>query len=157
MTVPTGPFDTEAQARAAAQAAADPGLMPIKAAGNRKLLGRVCEAAGVAMGQYDDRIAEWLSIWEPSTVVVVAGWVSRARPPCIVFTAGQESLVAQALADAEGWRRLQADQWCAYCEAAPEGACQQHLDDLDLADTCRDLAATLARSLPQPRDEGRDA
>jgi hypothetical protein len=32
MIVPTGPFDTEAQARAAAQAAADPSFMPITAA-----------------------------------------------------------------------------------------------------------------------------
>jgi hypothetical protein len=75
---PLGPFGTEAQARAAAQAAADPGLLPIKAPQNRRLLGRTCEAAGVAMGRYDDRIAEWLSIWEPSTVAVIAGWVGRA-------------------------------------------------------------------------------
>jgi hypothetical protein len=32
MTVPIGPFDTEAQARAAAQSAADPSFMPITAA-----------------------------------------------------------------------------------------------------------------------------
>ena len=80
---PLGPFDTEAQARAAAQSAADPGLLPIKAPQNRRLLGRTTKAAGVAMGRYDDRIVEWLSIWEPSTVVVIAGWVSRA------FEAGQ--------------------------------------------------------------------
>ena len=73
-----GPFETETEARVAAQKAADPGLLPIKAAENRRLLGRVCGAAGVAMGRYDDRILEWLSIWEPSTVVVVAGWVGRA-------------------------------------------------------------------------------
>ena len=75
---PLGPFDTEAQARTAAQAAADPGLLPIKAPQNRQLLGRVCEAADVALGRYDDRIVQWLSIWEPSTVVVVAGWITRA-------------------------------------------------------------------------------
>ena len=75
---PLGPFETEGQARAAAQAAADPGMGPIKASGNRKLLGRVCEAAGVAMGRWDDRIVEWVSIFEPSTVAVIAGWVGRA-------------------------------------------------------------------------------
>jgi hypothetical protein len=75
---PLGPFETEEQARAAAEAAAEPGMGPIKAAGNRKLLGRVCEAAGVTMGRYDDRIVGWLSAWEPSTVAVVAGWVARA-------------------------------------------------------------------------------
>ena len=85
MTGPLGPFDTEVQARVAAQAAADPGLLPIKASQNRRLLGRACEAAGVAMGRYDDRIVEWLSIWRPSTVVVIAGWVSRA------FEAGQQA------------------------------------------------------------------
>jgi hypothetical protein len=75
---PLGPFDDEAEARIAAQAAAEPGLLPIKAPQNRAVLGRVLEAAGVAMGRYDDRIAEWLSIWEPATVVVIAGWVGRA-------------------------------------------------------------------------------
>ena len=75
---PLGPFETEEQARAAAQAAADPGLLPLKAAENRRLLGRVCEASAVVMGRYDDRIVQWLSIWEPSTVVVVAGWITRA-------------------------------------------------------------------------------
>ena len=73
-----GPFETETEARVAAQAAADPGLLPLKAAENRQLLGRVCEAAAVAMGRYDDRIVQWLSIWEPSTVVVVAGRITRA-------------------------------------------------------------------------------
>ena len=75
---PLGPFETETEARAAAQKAAEPGLLPLKAAENRQLLGRACEAAAVAMGRYDDRIVQWLSIWEPSTVVVVAGWISRA-------------------------------------------------------------------------------
>jgi hypothetical protein len=73
-----GPFDTEDQARAAAQVAADPGLLPIKAPQNRRLLVRVCDAAGVTMGRYDDKIVTWLAIWDPSTVVVVAGWITRA-------------------------------------------------------------------------------
>jgi hypothetical protein len=94
---PLGPFGTEAQAHAAAQAAADPGLLPIKASQNRGLLGRACEAAGVAMGRYDERILEWLSIWEPSTVVVIAGWVRRA------FEAGQQAAApgAAVLSQAE--------------------------------------------------------
>jgi hypothetical protein len=78
MTGELGPFQTEDEARAAAQKAADPGLLPLKAAENRRLLRRVCEASGVAMGRYDDRILDWLSIWQPSTVVVVAGWITRA-------------------------------------------------------------------------------
>lgn len=75
---PLGPFETEALARAAAVAATEPGLLPVKPAENHRLLRRVCQAAGVAMGRYDERIVEWLSIWEPTTVVVVAGWIGRA-------------------------------------------------------------------------------
>jgi hypothetical protein len=93
---PLGPFGTEAQARAAAQAAADPGLLPIMAVQNRRLLSRACEAAGVAMGRHDDRIVEWLSIWEPSTVVVIAGWVSRAFEAGRLAAAPGAAVLSQA-------------------------------------------------------------
>jgi hypothetical protein len=156
---PLGPFETEALARAAAMAAAEPGLLPVKPVENRRLLGRVCQVAGLAMGRYDDRIAEWLSIWEPSTVAVVAGWISRANrdETAVTVTTAQAAVVAKALEDAEGYRRLRADQWCGNCEAAPQGACDDHLNDLDLADAYRDLAAELASVLPQQRGGGRDA
>ena len=78
MAAPLGPFETEAEARTAALEAAEPGLQAIKPADNRRLLGRVCAAAGVAMGGYDSQTAEWLSVWAPSTVAAVAGWVGRA-------------------------------------------------------------------------------
>ena len=53
----SGPFDDESQARAAAHAVADPGLLPIKAAEKtRKLLSRALEAAGVELGAYNHRI-----------------------------------------------------------------------------------------------------
>ena len=83
---PLGPFETERQARMAALAATEPDEDSLlTAAGNRKLLGRALQAAGVAMGRYDDRILEWFARWEPSTCAVAAGWVTRA------CTAGQAS------------------------------------------------------------------
>lgn len=36
------------------------------------------EAAGVELGAYDRRIADWLAGWEWSTVATVASWVKRA-------------------------------------------------------------------------------
>jgi hypothetical protein len=81
----TGPFETEREARElpavrAVYAAfeADPGAGKM-APHNRRLLGRALEAAGVDMGRYDDRIAEWLAMWEPATCAVVAGWITRAH------------------------------------------------------------------------------
>jgi len=82
-----GPFETERQVaelpavRAVYEAFdRDPGVGKM-APHSRRLLGRALEAAGVGMGRYDDRIAEWLCQWEPHTVAVVAGWVTRARRP----------------------------------------------------------------------------
>jgi hypothetical protein len=45
---------------------------------NRRMLGRACEAAGVTMGRYDERIIEWLADYEPETCAVIAGLVTRA-------------------------------------------------------------------------------
>lgn len=120
---PLGPFETEAQAWAAAVAAAEPGLQPVKPAENHRLLGRVCQAAGVAMGRYDDRIVEWLSIWEPSTVAVVAGWISRAykagltRTPDggVMLSPAEADTVRQALADAAAWQSMRAGGFPAGC------------------------------------------
>ena len=78
---PIGPFETASQARTAAHFAVPPpeGSSILTAEGNRKLLGRALEAAGVEMGRYDDRIAEWLAGFEDAICAVVAGWVSRAH------------------------------------------------------------------------------
>jgi hypothetical protein len=64
-------------------------------------------------------------------------------------------LIMQALEDAEGYRRLRADAWCAGCQDAPQGACDDHVNDLTLADAYRDLAAELAAVLPAPLDGAR--
>jgi hypothetical protein len=34
---------------------------------------------GVVLGEYDHRIVEWLSTWEPGTVAAVVSWIYRAR------------------------------------------------------------------------------
>lgn len=36
-------------------------------------------AAGVELGDYDERIAAWLAMWEWSTVAVIASWIKRAH------------------------------------------------------------------------------
>lgn len=85
MSAAMGPFETEREISALPEVQAiyeafhaDPGAGKM-APRTRLMPGRVLDAAGVAMGAYDDRIADWLATWEPQTVAVIAGWVSRAR------------------------------------------------------------------------------
>jgi len=61
----------------------------------------------------------------------------------------------RALEDAEGYRHLRAGAWCAGCQDAPRGACDDHRGDLALANAYRDLAAELAAVLPAPEDGAR--
>jgi hypothetical protein len=65
------------------------------------------------------------------------------------------ALIMRALADAEGYRHLRADRWCARCEAAPAGACDEHLGDIELASAYGDLSARLADVLPLLGGEAR--
>ena len=108
------------------------------------LLKQTLHAAGVELGGWDQVVLGWLAGQDVQTVAAVAGWVARSAPPYVVFTAGKEAVVAQALADAETYRRKRAENWCGDCAAAPAGGCDNHLDDLDQADAYRDLAAVLA-------------
>jgi hypothetical protein len=151
---PLGPFDAEAQARAAAVAVAEPGSSPVKPAKNRRLLGRVCQAAGVAMGRYDDRIVEWLSVWEPSTVAVVAGWISRAyeagltRTPDgdVMLSSAEADTVRQALADAVAWQSMRAGGFptgCGDCAALDPERCPDHARDEVIAEAYAALRARL--------------
>jgi hypothetical protein len=77
-------------------------------------------------------------------------------PPCVVvtLTAAQAAVIAKALADAEHYRRDSAAAWCAECAAAQDGACPDHLDDLDRAGAYGDVAAELVPVLT--RSAGRD-
>jgi hypothetical protein len=80
----SGPFETEDQARElpAVRAVyeafrADPGTGRM-APDCRSILDAACQAAGVDVGAYDDRILTWLSQWEPQMCAVIAGLITRA-------------------------------------------------------------------------------
>jgi hypothetical protein len=81
--------------------------------------------------------------------------------PCaaVTRTAAQAAVITKALADAEHYRRDSAAAWCAYCAAAQNGACPDHVAYLAPANAYRELAAELAhvltktagRDVPAPR------
>lgn len=84
MNKPPGPFSTETEARELpavrqvyAAFRADPGAGKMTPH-NHRLLCDALNAAGVELGAYDHRIALWLAGFEPQTVAVVAGWITRA-------------------------------------------------------------------------------
>jgi hypothetical protein len=74
------PYETERQAADAARHIYDmePGTGAWTAAEHR-LLCQALSDAGVELGAYDHRILLWLAGWEPSTVAVIAGLISRAH------------------------------------------------------------------------------
>jgi len=78
--LPNGPFETEREARAAAHEVVRPeyGWSILRKSQNQFVLKRACEAAGVELGAYDQRILDWLSGFEDSMCAVVAGLVARA-------------------------------------------------------------------------------
>lgn len=43
-----------------------------------RLLTDACSTAGVEVGEFDRRVLEWLTGWEPTTVQVVADLIQRA-------------------------------------------------------------------------------
>jgi hypothetical protein len=84
-TKPLRPFETEADVLrtpavravyAAFDAAPGRGRM---APHNLAMLRQACEAAGLVLGAYDERILAWLAGWEPQVCAVVAGLIARAR------------------------------------------------------------------------------
>ena len=80
----TGPFQTEAEAQAAslyARTTAEWGHERVKSIAGLNLadLGGTCERARVEVGTYDLRVIEWLAQYEPATVKVIAGLISRAH------------------------------------------------------------------------------
>lgn len=79
-----GPFGSESEAlatRAAAVLRAASAANPGVGAGDParlKLLTGACEAAGVVLGDYDLRLLRWLSKYENTTCVRLAGMIHRA-------------------------------------------------------------------------------
>jgi hypothetical protein len=77
----------------------------------------------------------------------------------VTLTRAQAAVLAKALADAERYRRDLGAGLCADCAASPDGACHDHLEDLDRAEAYKDIAARLApvltksagRGVPPPR------
>jgi hypothetical protein len=75
----TGPFETERQARESARHIYDsPPGTGAWGDGNHRMLENACRTAGVELGAYDHAILVWLSGWEPSTVAVITGLITRA-------------------------------------------------------------------------------
>ena len=76
----TGPFESEAEAIAAARHILDlpPGTGAWQQASLDMLTG-ACDEAGIEVGAYDARILHWLAGWEPQIVAVVAGLITRAH------------------------------------------------------------------------------
>jgi hypothetical protein len=66
------------------------------------------------------------------------------QPPGRTIAPADAVTIRQALAEAERTRRDRAASWCDACQGHPAGACDQHVDDLDVADAYRALAAELA-------------
>lgn len=73
-TTTSGPFETEQDAR---RAVAD-WESGISEANRSHLLAAIGDA-GITIGAYDARIIDWLTEWEPGTVAVIAGLISRAN------------------------------------------------------------------------------
>jgi hypothetical protein len=69
--------------------------------------------------------------------------VAWCRPPGSSISPADAAVLGQALADAEAYRRGQADGWCADCAGSPAEACTDHLDALDQADAYAELARQL--------------
>jgi hypothetical protein len=140
---PHGPYQTERQAAAASLWAShgrDIGL-PMDKANVAELAAAL---SGVHLGEWDRRIIEWLSGYEPSTVAVVCGLITRAR-----LSAGcpreQLRTMLSALDTAAETKRAAVDM-CGDCDARPDGAlcgtCEYRLaiaDDYDqLAEQLRE-------------------
>lgn len=80
MSADHGPYEAERDAIAAVRHILDsePGTGAWQK-GSLALLMDACTDAGVAVGAYDSRILQWLTKWEPQTVAVIAGLITRAH------------------------------------------------------------------------------
>lgn len=155
-----GPYETEREAAHAARSLggpARPGYSILSAEQNRQLLTGACEAAGVGLGAYDERILAWLAGFEDSTCAVIAGLVSRAtqvgrqrparrdRHPRL--SDAETRTVLSALDGAAEAKRDAADM-CSECDPRPEGdLCGTCTYRLAVADDYDALAETLRENI----------
>jgi hypothetical protein len=72
----SGPYESEQEAHAASLHELQGRKQDMRAM-NLADLGAEC--SGLQLGAYDRRIIEWLADWEPATVAVICGLISRAR------------------------------------------------------------------------------
>jgi hypothetical protein len=61
----------------------------------------------------------------------------------VILTADQAAIAVAALGDAVTYRLERAAAWCEACKSHPAGACEQHLDDLDMAAMFRETATQI--------------
>jgi hypothetical protein len=80
--------------------------------------------SGVELGDWDKRIIEWLAGWEPSTVAVVCGLITRARAATLPTT--DLRAVLAALDEAADGKRDRAAN-CPDCTDQSCGTCQYRL------------------------------
>ena len=76
-------------------------------------------------------------------------------PPGRALCPAQARTAGQALTDAITYRLERAGGGCADCEHGPAGACPDHVADTGRALAYRQLAAVLARALPEMTGEER--
>ena len=96
--------------------------------------------SGVELGDWDRRIVEWLAGWEPSTVAVICGLITRARDA--VLPPADVSTIFAALDEAADDKRDRAAN-CPDCTDHSCGTCQYRLQTAQAYD---DLAARLQQA-----------
>lgn len=76
-----GPFETEAEARAAAHKIIppEPGWSILSEDQHRELLEQICAESGVELGAFERRILGWLANWEDATCTAIAAIITRAH------------------------------------------------------------------------------
>jgi hypothetical protein len=80
---PHGPYEREVDARRDAEdiyiAARRDHQRGAMTRANTDVLRTALSRAGVELGAYDETIIYWVAGWEPTTVHVIASWISRAN------------------------------------------------------------------------------
>jgi hypothetical protein len=152
----TGPYETEQEALADSLWVTHGKEDPDVDMDSYNIAGVAAALAGVELGAYDKRIVEWLAGWEPSTVAVVCGWITRARQagraalaPAVLagncdLTGEEIRTVFDALDVAADYKRDRAAH-CPDCEASPAERCGTCEWRLAMADEYDRLAGTLWR------------